>query len=668
MKTINLATIVLIIFSLSCQKVTKDAVEVTAPESVTDINLLKVPSNFDYQTSNEISFSIQLLTNDDKPIKNVRIDIMDGASDLDGSKIIVSGSTDNFGVFSSKVEVPSYLTKVVVNSDYIGIPNDVLLDLVKPATSLTLGGKSPMKIVTAQGKLASGNNVTLSKSTDFSYRLGSWELVQGKPNYLFLPREVITSSFLADVNTSLPERRKVPIYNPGYLNNTVERNLKITQLSDIWITFVHEGAGFRNSLFYYVYNKNNPPQTRNDIDSLICVFPNASYLGSGGGLVSGDKVLIGRFGADTVVGFAISSDGYRSSGIQNSTIFLSDKDLNVNESNPLKKEHSVLFYDNTTDRFLIAFEDQLRTNGSSDEDFNDVVFFAKANPVTGIDTKDVLPIKNFSDIDNDGIADDLDDYPNDATKAHNNIYPSIDEMATIVFEDQWPSKGDYDLNDLVVDYRYNVITNAENNVVKVIGRFKPRAAGGVYKNAFGVEFPTSRGNVKNMIGATLETGQSKAVAILFNNSRKKFNNAFNTKDGEAYQNVDTMDISFELNSPISLNSFSLGSFNPFIFVDEAGKGRGFEIHLAGKTPTDLANSAIFGTSSDGTSIANGVYYKTKNNLPYAINVPKSFPYLKEKNSIISGYLHFATWATSGGSLKTDWYLNNNGYRQTVRLY
>lgn len=42
---------------------------------------------------------------------------MDGASDLEGSKIIVSGSIDNFGVFNSKVEVPSYLTKVVVNSD-----------------------------------------------------------------------------------------------------------------------------------------------------------------------------------------------------------------------------------------------------------------------------------------------------------------------------------------------------------------------------------------------------------------------------------------------------------------------------------------------------------------------------------------------------------------------
>lgn len=80
------------------------------------------------------------------------------------------------------------------------------------------------------------------------------------------------------------------------------------------------------------------------------------------------------------------------------------------------------------------------------------------------------------------------------------------------------------------------------------------------------------------------------------------------------------------------------------------------------------NTTFFGTYSYGTSIANGVYYNAKNNLPFAINVPKSFPYMKEKNFIISGYLHFATWATSGGSVKTDWYLINDGCQQAKKLY
>lgn len=667
MKSRFLFLIIFALVAFSCQKVTKETKETVDPANVKDINELVVPANFEFKTTNEIGFSVQLLTNDDKPIKNVRVDIMDGASDLNG-KVLFSGSTDNFGVFSAKSEIPSYMKQVVVNTDYIGIPNDVLLDLVVPASSITLGGSAPSKIQTIQSKYTTNNFVSLGKATDFSYRLGTWETANGKPNYLVTPRDVVSSTFLANLNTSLPERRPVPIYNPGYLANTAERNIKITALSDVWITFVHEGAGYRNTLFYYVYNVNNPPATRNDIDSLIVVFPNASYSGSGGSLITGDKVLIGRFGPDTAIGFAISADGYRNTGIQNGVLYFSEKSLNTNETNVAKKEHSVLFFDNTTDRFLLAFEDLNRTSNASDEDFNDVIFYAKANPVTAISQTNVLPITIFTDTDNDGIADNLEDYPNDASKAFNNYYPSLSGMATVAFEDQWPSKGDYDLNDLVINYRYNIITNASNNVVKVEGKFKPRAAGGVYKNAFAIEFPTLKSNVKNVIGANLESNASKAVITLFENSRILFNNQFNTVSTDQYKNVDTISISFELNTPSSLNSFTLGSYNPFIYVNENGKGRGFEIHLPGKIPTNLANTSIFGTSNDGTNLATGNYYKTKNNLPYAINVPISFDYPKEKIQIINAYSFFATWAASGGSIKPDWYLNNPGYRNTLNVY
>jgi len=650
----------------SCQKVTKETAPIVDPNSINDINQVVAPANFDYKTSNEITFNIQLLTNDDKPLKNVRIDIMNGASDLN-SKVLLSGSTDAYGIFIAKLEVPSYMKQVVVNTDYLGLPNDILLDLVLPSTSISIGGSSPMKIKTAQGKYTTNNNVSLGKATDISSRLGGWEPNNGLPNYLVTPRDVVSSGFLADINTTLPERRPVPTYNPEYLSNTAERNLKITALSDVWVTFVHEGAGFRNSLFYYAYNKNNPPTNRDAIDSLITVFPNASFSGSGGSLTSGDKVLIGRFGADTVIGFAISADGYRSTGIQTGTLYFSDKILNTNESNVAMKEHSVLFYDDNTKRFLFGFEDLNRTSGSSDQDFNDVVFYAKSNPVTAITTTNVIPITPFVDTDNDGIADVLEDYPNDGTKAFNNYYPSISGMASVAFEDQWPSKGDYDMNDLVIDYRYKVITNASNNVVRVEGKFKPKAAGGVFKNAFAIEFPTTSGNVTNMTGAILEAGQTKAVAVLFTNSRVLFNNAFNTTT-DTYKNVDTIDISFNLTTPSSLGLFPMGSYNPFIYVDEVGKGRGYEIHLPGKTPTILANSAIFGTSSDLTNIGSGVYYKTKNNLPFAINLPETFAYPKEKVQIINAYNYFAAWAISGGSQRTDWYRNLSGNKNSSNIY
>ncbi|MFA9212765.1 MAG: LruC domain-containing protein [Candidatus Methylacidiphilales bacterium] len=649
---------------MSCEKVVKETTVVT-PANVTNIDQMVVPANFDYNTTVSTQISVKLLTNDDKPLIGVRVDIMDGASDMN-SKTYLTGSTDANGILNATIELPTSVSQVIINPNYIGLPNGVILDVNSPIVNLTLGGSAPQKISTVSGRISPIKVTSLGKATDYSFRLGTWNS-SGVPNYLVTPRDVVSSAFLADVNATLPEQRPVPVYNPGYLSSAVERNLKITSLSDVWVTFVHEGAGYQNSLFFYAYNKNTPPATPNDIDSLRAVFPNVSYSGSGGGLTTGDKVLIGRFGADTVIGFAIVSNGFKGSTIATSPIYFSDKNLNTIESDATKREHSVLFYDNVTNRFMFGFEDLPRSTGGSDNDFNDAVFFAKSNPVTAISQINVLPIKPSVDADNDGVTDAQDEYPNDPTKAFNNYYPSVNGAASVAFEDQWPSKGDYDLNDLVIDYRYKIITNAANKVVRVEGKFKPRAAGGVYKNGFGIEFPTLRGNAVNMTGATLEAGQANAVAILFTNARVRFNNAFNTVSTEPIQNVDTISISFDLTSPIALNTFTLGSYNPFIYVDEAGKGRGFEVHLAGKAPTTLANRAVFGTSSDNTNPP-AVYYKTKNNLPYAINIAESFKYPKERVQIINAYNLFVNWAQSGGTTSTDWYKNTSGYRNNANIY
>jgi LruC domain-containing protein len=57
----------------------------------------------------------------------------------------------------------------------------------------------------------------------------------------------------------------------------------------------------------------------------------------------------------------------------------------------------------------------------------------------------------------------------------------------LAFEDNWPSKGDYDFNDVVVDYNINTVTNAQNQVVEVIGEFTLRASGATYNNGFGFQ-------------------------------------------------------------------------------------------------------------------------------------------------------------------------------------
>ncbi|MEJ7694464.1 LruC domain-containing protein, partial [Daejeonella sp.] len=226
------------------------------------------------------------------------------------------------------------------------------------------------------------------------------------------------------------------------------------------------------------------------------------------------------------------------------------------------------------------------------------------------------------DTDGDGVMDAQDEYPTDPAKAYNNYYPSagLETGATVAFEDQWPKKGDYDMNDLVMSYRYKIVTNSQNKVVQVVGDYNLMAAGGEFKNGFGIEFPVSRASVSGLTGGTLETGQSKAVVIFFTDMHTQLAN-FNTRPGDPVSAPKSYTVSFNISSGPLLSTFGLGAYNPFIWNSGITNGRGYEIHLPGKTPTDLASTALFGTLDDSTNPSLSKYYVTSTGLPWAINIP-----------------------------------------------
>lgn len=103
---------------------------------------------------------------------------------------------------------------------------------------------------------------------------------QGVPDYL-TTSDLLSTSFLSMVNASLPESYPVPNYNPQYISSGVATNIDVEETTDVWVTFVAEGAGFKNSLGFYTYPTGNPPPTI-DISNLNIIFPNVSAIGSGG--------------------------------------------------------------------------------------------------------------------------------------------------------------------------------------------------------------------------------------------------------------------------------------------------------------------------------------------------------------------------------------------------
>lgn len=275
------------------------------------------------------------------------------------------------------------------------------------------------------------------------------------------------------------------------------------------------------------------------------------------------------------------------------------------------------------------------------------------------------------DSDGDGVLDSQDEYPTDPAKAYNNYYPSagLETGATLAFEDQWPKKGDYDMNDLVINYRYKIVTNSQNKVVQLIGDYNLMATGGDFKNGFGIEFPVTRESVSGLTGGTLEAGQSKAVVIFFTDMHTQMA-YYNTKPGEPVSAPKSYTVSFNITNGPLLSTFGLGAYNPFTWNSGIPNGRGYEVHLPGKTPTSLANTALFGTQDDRTNVSQSKYYVTSTGLPWAINIPiKPFKYPIEGAEIGTAYLKFDAWATSGGTQFLDWYSNTEtGYRNTSKLF
>lgn len=257
------------------------------------------------------------------------------------------------------------------------------------------------------------------------------------------------------------------------------------------------------------------------------------------------------------------------------------------------------------------------------------------------------------DTDKDGVPDCLDHYPYDAAKAFNNfVLPQ-----TITFEDQWPSMGDFDMNDVVMTAGYNVITNSQNKVVEVIGTYSLIATGGINKNAFGIEFPIPATSIGKIVSGTLEPGQDLATFKLYDDMRQE-SMSWNTKPNTPSSPVQSYTVDFKVTDGPLLSAFGLSMYNPFI-VNYSGTSRR-EVHLQGYMPTKLADKTVFGTGDDNSNLSNKITYVTKSGLPWALTMPVgTFSYASEGINITKAYKHMNAWANSGGSNFMDWYSPNN---------
>ncbi|AXJ02249.1 LruC domain-containing protein [Cyclonatronum proteinivorum] len=307
------------------------------------------------------------------------------------------------------------------------------------------------------------------------------------------------------------------------------------------------------------------------------------------------------------------------------------------------------------------------------------------------------------DAGNAGIAAGLMDDPAGTVR---NVFPAEDAFGTIMFEDLWPSFGDYDMNDLVIGYQFSELTNEENNILSIDMIFQIRATGTAVKAGFGIQFDDLfPDDIEEVVGTRLNAGsfivlnpngteaeQSRAVVIAFDDANQNFPRMGNVFAGSTERTPDEVALTVTFENPVSREVLGNAPYNPFAFFHGTKNvivdgdttavpygGRGQEVHLPDHVPTDLVFDELFGQYEDN-SLA-GMFYKSTNvarvgdNMNFAISVPELIPHAIQKArfaSAIDGeehaYLRFARWAETDGVENADWYLDIPEYRDLDVLF
>lgn len=254
-----------------------------------------------------------------------------------------------------------------------------------------------------------------------------------------------------------------------------------------------------------------------------------------------------------------------------------------------------------------------------DRDFNDCIFAVitdqeiKGN--TGGDIPDIKPEE----------PEKPDPEPEEHTSTFNGL---------LLFEDLFPSQGDYDMNDVVVEYQYAVTFDTNNIVKKIEATYTPRWDGADYSSAFGIQL------------------ENKAQKILSNRtifSDHKFTKTGLPITGEITGQQFTVDI-----TPTSEVSKDDLVFNPYITVST-----GYEVHLTKMQPTaSFATNQLYKKLND----AEKAYVTVGSKFPYALDIFEAtyanFQIVTERKRIDSEYPDFTNWVNKNASEYTDWWWKN----------
>ncbi|WCE31978.1 LruC domain-containing protein [Vibrio sp. SCSIO 43137] len=262
-------------------------------------------------------------------------------------------------------------------------------------------------------------------------------------------------------------------------------------------------------------------------------------------------------------------------------------------------------------------------------------------------------------------------------------YPNESGYATVAFEDNWPHKADYDMNDVVIHYRVTEILK-DNLVQKSFIRGRLAAYGADYHSGFAIRLAgLSQSDIDTSLtrqfhndqlqaDSGLEMDSAEAIFRISDDlSHKKgtecrfFRTLSDCKENESFM----FELHVSLNSGADSSGLMAMPYDPFVFATPyyyhgeelpLHPGRTLEIHLADQAPTEKFNrDELWNLGVDASDESTDTYFKTANNLPWALLVPYEWQWPIERKELTLAYPMFAEFAESAGESAKQWYLPEN---------
>lgn len=432
--------------------------------------------------------------------------------------------------------------------------------------------------------------------------------------------------------------------------------------AEVWFTFLTEYAWNENTVGYYFFNKDNPPQTVNDIKQKFIILPNASmpihppYQKEAGDihykpttapvelnkriqlLYVDEKGKASKYFPPNIeIGFFVMANGFRGGSYTGPTETIDGFTYNTRKAGIINPEAKTYYSDyrlngstNDDKRFVAC---RLANNtvvygaeDGSDWSYDDMMFTITATPEKAIHTQE---------------GSTLTPIPGQKVPR---TYTDNSESCTYAFEDIWPDGGDYDLNDVVVRHNRTIKKDQFNMVSKVVDNFILEVNSSTsFCNAFAMQTSHHGDRCELPAGAWYE---------------EETGSFFLAHDVRDVRNQ-KLTITREFDSPVTFATIQ-NEFNPFIVnqtkgVDCNTSGR-IEIHLPGGEVTSM------GMRIDNTKNPTKSWYISDDGkYPYALKIPGTVfvpcPERVRIGSETGAYPNFNKWVNSDGKNYTDWYKN-----------